>query len=376
MRLLALAGDIDALIAQIRLVAPLTALCQRQGWSLTLKSFHDCAGSDLIQADVLVVQRAATARVLRLQRRMRQQGGAVIYEIDDLLTEVAPHISNQAAVRKRVTLLRQCMAQADAVTVSTARLGRELGQQQAIEVPNHALAPSHEPLPRHDSAQAVTLLFASSDRLATDFIYAAVRCLQSGQGATPVRLVVVGPPAQGFAQAGLAVQAEPLMPRDRFVAFARSLPNPLAVIPLEDSRFAACKSAVKWFDYAEAGVPTLCSDVSPYTDVMAHGRTGGLVDNTSAAWQQALHAAVADAAWRQGVAVAARAQVRAHHTLQHTVDAWQHAVLTAVNRRQQVVVPPPGLAGRAHDALAAALDGGLLRLRVFNRARLVKRSRR
>ena len=114
MKLLALAGDIDALIAQIRLVTPLSALCQRRGWSLTLKSFHDCSLQDVRQAQVMVVQRACSARAWRLQQQMQRQGGAVVYDIDDLLTDVPAHISNQDAVRQRVQLLRRCMAAADA----------------------------------------------------------------------------------------------------------------------------------------------------------------------------------------------------------------------------------------------------------------------
>ena len=55
MRLLALAGDVTATVAQIRLVTPLQALCLQQGWTLQLKSFHDCAATDLAQADVLIV---------------------------------------------------------------------------------------------------------------------------------------------------------------------------------------------------------------------------------------------------------------------------------------------------------------------------------
>ena len=43
--------------------------------------------------------------------------------------------------------------------------------------------------------------------------------------------------------------------RAAFLELARGLRNAVAVIPLEASRFAACKSAIKWFDYAEAGIP-------------------------------------------------------------------------------------------------------------------------
>jgi len=372
MKLLAAAGNIEALIAQIRLCTPLQALCEQQGWSLTLRSFHDCTRADLAAADVLVLQRGASARALALQRAMRQRGAAVIYEIDDLLTEISPHISNQASVRAQQGWLRRCMAQSDVVTVSTARLGHELGLPAALVVPNHALALGRDsPLPEQGPGR-VSLLFASSDRLATEFIYPALRALQGDQ----VQVVVVGPPGQAFEAAGIAVQRYPLLPRERFVALARSLPNPLAVIPLEDSRFAACKSAVKWFDYAEAGVPALCSDVSPYAEVLDDGRTGGLVANDPIAWQAALQRAIADPQSRHRMAQAARDAVRQRHTLAHTVAAWQRAVEAAVQRRASTVLAPAALSWRVSEALTTVLEGSVLRLRRFNRARLARRAPR
>lgn len=370
MKVLALAGDIAGLVAQVRLVVPLRGLCEPMGWPLTLKSFHDCTRTDVGSAEVLIVQRAASGRVWRLQRHMRQQGGAVVYEIDDLLTAVAPHISNQAAMLKRQAWLKRCMAEADVVSVSTARLGRELMLASAIEVPNHAWPVGDSALPTHDPKKPVTLLFASSDRLATDFIYPALR------GLPGVQVVVVGPPAAAFEAAGIAVRRQPLMPRAQFVAFARSLPNPLGVIPLENSRFAACKSAVKWFDYAEAGVPTLCSAVSPYAEVVRDGITGALVRNEPLAWLAALQAATGDAAWRQRVAEAARACVREHHTMALSMLAWQQALEAALRRRAAVQLPAPGWAWQARDGLASVVENQLLKLRAINRARLAQRAQR
>ncbi len=370
MNLLALAGDIDALIAQIRLVTPLTALCQRHGWTLTCKSFHDCAWDDLRRAQVLVVQRASSARALRLQQLMQRQGGAVIYDIDDLLTDVAPHISNQAAVRQRVPMLLQCMQSADVVSVSTARLGLELGLQAAVEVPNFAWKAADLKLPTPQPGLPVTLLFASSDQLATHFIYPALQAVEG------VNIVVVGPPAQSFVQAGLPIEAHPLMPREAFVAFARSLPNVLAVIPLEASRFAACKSAVKWFDYAAAGVPTLCSAVSPYAEVIRDGVTGGLVPNAPEAWRGALCSAVVDGGWRARIAQAAQAQVLGHHSLATTLQAWETAVSQALERSAGRPAAAIGLWQGLRDRWWSHADAVALRLRALNRARLAKRSRR
>lgn len=374
MKLLAIAGDIQALIADIRLVTPLRTLCAQQGWSLALRSFHDCRRADLAAADVLVVQRAASARAWRLQRAMRQRGGAVVYDIDDLLTEIAPHISNHAAVQAQQAWLRRCLSESDVVSVSTGRLGQLLADTVALPatqvVPNHAPPGDAQPLPAQTPGR-VTLLLASSDQLDTDFIFPALRALQGPD----VQLVVVGPPGAAFEAAGLDVRREPLRPRADFLALARSLPNPLAVIPLEDSRFAAGKSAIKWFDYAEIGVPTLASRHSPYLEVIDDGRTGWLVANDAAAWLRALRAAIADPVARMRVAVAARRAVRERHGLARTVDAWQQAVALALQQRAGARLPAPTLHERLQMALGGWVEDGVARLRALNRARLAQRRR-
>lgn len=375
MKLLAVAGDIGSLIAGIRLVTPLQSLVQAHGGSLVLRSLHDCTLADLARADVLVLQRGASARAWRLQQAVRQRGGTVVAEIDDLLTDMPAHISNHAAVRAQVPWIKRCLVAADVVTVSTARLGAELQAELGLActrvVPNSAWSLGDLPLPALQPGQPVHLLLAAMDQLAVPCLLPALRAMQ-GPG---VQIVVVGPAAAAVSAAGLSVQAHPLMPRARFIEFARSLPNALAVIPLEDSRFAACKSAIKWFEYSEAGVPVLCSDVSPYRDVVEQGVTGGLVANDTAAWLSALRTAVDNPAWRQQLAAAARAAVRQHHTPAHAVAAWRGAVLEAVRRRATADVGLPTPAARLQTIAAMAWEPAALWLRAFNRARLARRQR-
>lgn len=377
MKILALAGDIDALIADIRLGTPLRALSVRRGWPLVLRSLHDCTRAELADCEVLVVQRPTSRRALRMQQAVRQRGAAVVVEIDDLLTDLPDHISNQAAVRAAQAPLRACLAEADVVTVSTAQLGtelaRELGLRPTCVVPNCALPLGDAPLLRARAGAPVTLLFASMDRLAASFLMPALQALQGSS----LTLCAVGPAGDALVNAGLPVDRHALMSRVDFLAFARRLPNPVAVIPLEAGRFAACKSAIKWFDYAAAGVPVLCSRVSPYVEVVDDGVTGGLVDNTPFAWQAALVAAASDAGWRERVAHAARAVVRERHTLAHSVEAWDAALCLALQRRAAASLPARSALWRpiAHwrDAVAAGCEGAVLRLRHFNRQRLARR---
>ena len=42
----------------------------------------------------------------------------------------------------------------------------------------------------------------------------------------------------------------------------------LAIIPLADDMFNACRSCVKWYEFSALGFPTIASDVSPYKEEM------------------------------------------------------------------------------------------------------------
>lgn len=369
MRLLALAGDADALIAQIRLRNPLEQLARERGWVLDVRSFHDCPWSLLARADVLIVQRGLSRRAAELQRLVRARGAAVIYEIDDLLTDLPAHISNHAAVLAAQPWLRQCLLDSDLVTVSTERLGRELAVPDWAVVPNAAWPPQDLPPPAVQPGEPVTLLLASMEGLDAGFLFPALRAV-AGPG---VRIVAVGPPAALLAAAGVPAQAQALMPRERFIPWVREQPNVVAVIPLEASRFAACKSAIKWFEYSHAGVPVLASSVSPYADVMQDGVTGVLLPNDAAAWEAALRRACSDSAWRQDLAAAAMREVRMRFNFGHTVAAWGGAIEQARARRQQVAVQPLTLAERLRWWTWRWLEAPRQSVRQFNRARLARR---
>ncbi|MCW5633671.1 MAG: glycosyltransferase [Rubrivivax sp.] len=372
MRILATAGDIHSLIAGIRLRTPLAALAREQGWSVEWRSFHECRVADLEATDVLVVQRGASRRALRLEERALQAGAAVVYEIDDLLTEIAPHISQHDAVRASLPWLRAGLALADLVTVSTPRLQREVAplSRATALVPNHAYFDEDRPLPPQWPGAPVHLLVASSDHLLAGPLSAALREVVGPRA----RLVAVGPPGDALAAQGLRLERHPLLPRHEFMALARRLPNAVALIPLEASRFAACKSAVKWYDYAEAGIPTIASAVPPYVDAIEPGRTGRLVDDSRAQWLEALRVAIDDVDWRRRIAVQARQVVRERHTFAQTVAAWHTALLLARQLRRARVVKRPGAVATWWRALGDATGEWAVALRRWNRERLARRN--
>lgn len=372
MKLLAVAGDIQATIADIRLATPLRALAFRGGRELRLRSLHEVTQAELAWADVLVLQRPTSARAWKLLQRMQSGGGRVVVEIDDLLTRVDPRLDHAAVLQDQSLCLQHCLQAADRVSVSTEILGRALGPglRQWQVVPNCAwpgvvedvvLPPAATVLALRPAT--VALVFAASDHLDLSPVVAALRKLLAERPAG-MRLIGVGRAGDALQAAQLPFEAMPAMPRAEFVAWLRRLPAALAVMPLLDTEFNACKSAVKYFDCAVAGVPVLCSDVSPYREVIEDGLTGGLVANTDAAWTAVLRRALSDAAWRQRMAQAAEGDVLARFTLAHSADAWA-ALLQGLPLRER---------GGKVQARVGWWERISLALRRANRARLARRN--
>jgi hypothetical protein len=366
-KILAVAGEIGATIAEIRLVQPLRTLCDREGWGLRLRSLHLCADADLAWADILVLQRGVTERALRLIERMRAGGGHAVYEIDDLLTQMPQHLVDKRAAVRVAPWVQRGLAAADVVSASTGRLADALRHHaRRIEVvPNAALVAAVRAGPR-DASGPVTLLLASTDPLASSCVVPAVAQVLAARPGR-ARVVCIGRAGEAFARSGVDVQSHAALPRAQFAALVASLPNALGLIPLGSTRFDACKSAIKFFDYAALGVPALCSDVPPYADVVVHEQTGLLVANTVQAWQEALVCAIDAPGLCADLAAAAGAAVAREHDLDATVRAWRQLIVALGARTRPAPEPLPWqrLAGR-----------WIVRLREANRERLARRKAR
>jgi len=377
-RVLALAADPASTITDIRLSAPLAPLVADGRVALRLLPWHAADPSELVRCDVLIGQRPLTARHLRLLRAAHEHGVAVIVEIDDLLTQPAPHLLSHDVLRRQAPWVSKALEEADWVSVSTERLGQALAApgRHCRVVPNHAsplAAPAGGDEPAARAPGPASVLLAASDAVATGAAFEALRSLQARRGSA-LRIVAVGPVAESATAAGLVVDGRPVMPRDRFLALAATLPDAVAVIPIDNSPFSACKSAVKWFDFAAAGLPTLMSDRPPYRDVVEHGQTGWLVADDAAAWTDALVQALDDRALRGRVATQARQRVSDCHAIGHSTAAWHALLQEAADARARGRIRRRPQAW--HRRVTAPIDAWLAGLRRANRERLARRQRR
>ena len=377
-RVLALAADPASTITEIRIASPLAPLVAAGRISLLTLAWHEAGPDELDGIELLIGQRPISARHLRLLQAAHERGAAVVVDVDDLLTQPAPHLLSHATLARQAPWVERALDEADCVSASTPRLAEALAAPGRVlrVVPNYA-----SPLARRLAAAAVSdddsapacVLLAASDAVAAGPAFEALRRLQAARGSR-LRLVAVGPVAASAAAAGLDVDVRPLMSHERFLSFAAALPRAVAVIPLDDSAFSAGKSAVKWFDFAAAGLPTLMSDRPPYRDVVEHGRSGWLLPDDADAWAEALTRALDDPALRRRVADAAEQSVLARHSMARCTEAWRALLdeLDAVRAAGEVRRRSPGW----NQRLLAPWHRLAVTLRRANRARLARRQRR
>ena len=378
LRVLALSRDIHGAISQIRLVRPLRQLAEAGQLTLRLRDFHNRRRSDDHWADVVVLQRATSPAQQRWLRHWQALGVAVVVEIDDLLTAPAPHLAQHAALLASQPALRALLAEADLVTASTAPLAEALAATLGPKSPPLRLVPNcsigvDRPPARHDDQQPISLIVASSDRQHLGALGDALADLlarNGGEPRQPITLWGVGPVAAALQARGLPHRRLPLLPVDRFLPTLAALPNPVGLLPLDGSDFSRCKSAVKFLDYAMAGIPSLCADLAPYRAVVRPGASGWLCADERGAWALALADVCGQAERRLAVAAAARADVLAHHALAHMAQAWLAALAQAAAGRQRQ--PAPWLR-RAGDGLIDAASAPWAALREANRRRLRQR---
>lgn len=364
MNIVALSDDIESNISKIRLTIPLQAVAAKKNWNFRAKSIYSFSIQDVTWGDVFIIQRAANQRVLRIARRLKKEAKIVIYEIDDLLTEMPNFLLSRRSERQRNFIFemgRVC----DFVSTTNARLGGKITQERG----NFFLTPNYAypyPLGRaNQNSQDIkaTLMVAASDSILLDFMLPALKRIDEKYNHS-VRIISIGHTSKAIKSAGIETEAYAIMPHAEFMRFISCLANPIGLLPLDDSEFSACKSPVKYFDYSIAGLVSVASDVPPYNDVIRPGETGLLAKNNAESWFFHVCNLIDQPLLRQRMAATALCSVQSHHLLPHNTSGWEQGLANVqVARRGQTL----------SSKLLVVIDPLFVGLRRWNRRRLSSR---
>lgn len=324
LRILAACDDKNSTITNIRLTEPLQGFANEGCRSLRVVNFHMAAAGDVEWADVVIIQRGANNYANGLCEMARQAGKPIVYEIDDLLTDLPDFLDHHQGYVQNKNIIEGMIRCATLVTLTNQNLKSALSHlnQSAMICPNYSSVQSSVIPPCHDpSANAVVnLIIASSDRVRVDMVSPALVAIKKKyQGR--VLIHAIGPIAETLHDLGVECEGRSLISREDFVPTVGRYKNAIGIIPLDNSKFSSCKSPVKYFDYSQAGLVSICSNVSPYKDVIDNGITGMLCGETED-WVEKLTRLIEEPEFRLRVALNAQLHVKENYGLQKAIDAW------------------------------------------------------
>ena len=320
-------SEVDSLV-QIRIRGPLENWQKNHNGALRIRDFRDVRHEDLYWGDVFVFQRLSSINILALIDALKKLGKKVVFEIDDLLLEIPQFLKHQEMSATDLKHLLAAISSANAVSTTTERLASKLREHnsQVYLAPNciDATVMPQSPSISSGSLRA-SIVVASSDAVAVDMVISPLQKIKAAYG-DAVQIIVIGPIAKAFKKKNIPVIAYPVQGYADFKRLLSELANPIGIIPLDSSVFSSCKSPIKFFDYASAGIPSLCSNVPPYSDYLSDGETGLLIENNEQAWFDAISKAVEDAKLRESLVAKARQYAIETHQMDKAGAAWQKII--------------------------------------------------
>jgi glycosyltransferase involved in cell wall biosynthesis len=110
----------------------------------------------------------------------------------------------------------------------------------------------------------------------------------------------------------------------------------IGLAPLVDIPFNRCKSNLKFLEYSACGVPTIASQVEPYTRTITEGKTGLLVttekQKLSKAWYQAIKTLIENRELRLTLAENAKQFVKQNFDMALNIHRWQEVYKEIIER--------------------------------------------
>ncbi|HWD93766.1 MAG TPA: glycosyltransferase [Verrucomicrobiae bacterium] len=292
------------------------------------------AADELINSDLFVLHREFCDRRISPQilAAARELNKPVVFELDDLLINVPESNPNHKYCKSITPDVLEMMRQADYITVTTEPLRRYLEEAEPQARGKIHVLPNYINLDIWDGAKP------PAEKPSDPFVIGWF-----GTATHDEDLAIIKPAIVKLARkhAGrLVFKFWGYLPKDLegipgvelvrgsqpdLRLHARDLVNcriDLALAPLLDHPFNHAKSDLKWLEYSICQIPGIYSTISPYTASVTHGKTGWLVDNDPAVWQEAIERFMSDDNLRRSIATQAYEEVRRTRCVDTGSEKW------------------------------------------------------
>ena len=303
----------------------LIATMKELGWKCEISHIDSVTPKAIAETKyVLFCGLELSTRTLDTAEFIQANGGKVICDSDSLVHVETAFLESEVSVGRRrdanklslqSSRTAQMMALADGFTVTTPALLRSVekfGKPAAIveNSMSQSLLDKYSKLPNRKKENQIHICYlAGTSTHSNDFGECKSALLELLTERSNVVFHLVGPlNIDELAEQLLSsqIQKHGFMPYAGMHEFLRTMDLNLA--PLTDTAFNDAKSALKIFEAALHGVPTIASPSEPYRNAIDDRKTGFLA-RTQQEWRDALFDAVDDKKTRQKIGVAAKFEI-------------------------------------------------------------------
>ncbi len=312
-----------------------------------LRAIDRRAIGDLLWCDALFLVRPTGGRVTamaRLARRCRRH--VVVYWDDDILAvprERADQPTRHELWRESPLIrrsVRNAVEAADVLAVANPRVidafrghGIRVPRTAVLKVPALGVDFTRG-LPPHRDRPVPTIGFAGGIAHAgflEQTVLPALAYLR--REGIDFRFELAGPDLALPGDLATVTRRYAHVEFDRWLALRNRLDWDVALAPLPEGLFFACKFNIKFVEYAAAGIPCIYSDVPPYAGTIEHGVTGWLTGNSVAAWADAIRILLGDATLRARMRDAVWAKLAIDHSMEAVMKSYRDELAPAMAPR-------------------------------------------
>lgn len=292
---------------------------------------RDVRYESLLPYDTVFVQMVYDWESVYVLEMIAKAGRKVVYDFDDDIFRLSPgHYLSGSVGLDQMTACLKCMEIASVVTCTTAYVKARLVEEG---VPGEKVRVIPNALPMADwrpvQQGSKVILWAGSMVHSDDWGVCLPALDKLFKERKDLTLHVMGhlPPVVEAAagKAHWKVMFTPFQKPDAYFHMLTKLQADVGIAPLAYTHFNAAKSPIKWMEYAVAGIPTVATDIEPYSKVVKHGYSG-LLARDEREWYKAISMCLDNPSLSADLTSNARSACGELFDLAKAVNAWQEVL--------------------------------------------------
>lgn len=334
-------GTSEHALGHLRICAPLERGGIQVRW---YRPTDDFLPDQISNSDLVIIQRDFPrdwARYLEIIQHANKYQKPIVFELDDLLWDLPsdhPDRINNHYLKALWPMLLAAI-QADAIVVATPELQSTMQSfhTKVYLLPNYfddQLWKFRKPVHQEEGVVRIGYMGGDSHRQDVEMILPALKEILQ-RFASKVRLIFWGLEPPDEMRFLPNVEWHPINLQDyaQFADYFLHQEMEIFLAPLRLLKFNQSKSPIKYFECSSLGGVGVCSDITPYQQVIAHGETGYLAGSIDA-WIEHLTELIENPQLRVQISQQAQTHIRRNWLLSTHYQQWAETYQEVIDHYQ------------------------------------------